>query len=140
MMNASARRSAGVVVVATVVALGTWAVVRLLGVELTVGKGPDSSQVGAVEVVAATVLAGLAAWAVHRVLARSARTARWWPFVGSTAIAVSIIGPSYLADGAAAVALISMHLIVGAILIAGLARFDGAGERPGRRAQWTTTR
>ena len=127
-------------VVATVVALGTWAVVRLLGVELTVGKGPDPSQVGAVEVVAATVLAGLAAWAVHRVLARSARTARWWPFVGSTAIAVSIIGPSYLADGAAAVALISMHLIVGAILIAGLARFDGAGGRPGRRAQWTTTR
>jgi hypothetical protein len=106
MMHASAWRSAGVVVVATVVALGTWAVVRLLGVELTVGKGPDPSQVGAVEVVAATVLAG----------------------------------PSYLADGAAAVALMSMHLIVGAILIAGLARFDGAGERPGRRAQWTTTR
>ena len=57
MMNASARRSAGVVVMATVVALGTWAVVRLLGVELTVGKGPDPSQVGAVEVAAATVLA-----------------------------------------------------------------------------------
>jgi len=127
------------VVVATVVALGTWAVVRLLGVGLTVGSGPDPSQVGAVEVAAATVLAGLAVWAVHRVLARSARTVRWWPFVGTTAIAVSIIGPGYLADGAA-VALISMHLIVGAILIAGLARFDGAGERPGRRAQWTTTR
>jgi Family of unknown function (DUF6069) len=114
------------VAVATVVALGTWAVVRLLGVELTVGKGADTSQIGAVEVVAATVLAGLAAWAVHRVLARSPRTARWWPFVGTTAIAVSVIGPSYLADGAAAVALISMHLIVGAILIAGLARFAGA--------------
>jgi Family of unknown function (DUF6069) len=139
-MHASAWRSAGVVVVATVVALGTWAVVRLLGVELTVGKGPDPSQVGAVEVAAATVLAGLAAWAVHRVLARSARTARWWPFVGTTAIAVSIIGPNYLADGAAAVALISLHLIVGAILIAGLARFAGAGEHLGRRAQWTTTR
>lgn len=126
-------------VVATVAALGTWAVVRLLGVELTVGKGPDASQVGAVEVAATTVLAGLAAGAVHRVLARSARTARWWPVVGSTAIAVSIIGPSYLADGAAAVALISMHLIVGAILIAGLARSAGAGGRPGRRAQWIPT-
>ncbi len=56
-------------------------------------KGPDPSQVGAVEVAAATVLAGLAAWAVHR-----------------------------------------------AILIAGFARFAGAGERPGRRAQWTPTR
>jgi hypothetical protein len=75
------------VVVATVVALGTWAAVRLLGVELTVGKGAGPSQVGAVEVVAATVLA-----------------------------------------------------IVGAILIAGFARFAGAGGRPGRRAQWTPTR
>ena len=73
-------------VVATVVALGTWAVVRLLGVELTVGKGPDHSQVGAVEVAATTVLAGLAAWAVHRVLARSAPSpfergrALWHPY------------------------------------------------------------
>ena len=108
--------------VATVVALGAWAVVRLLGVELTVGKGPDTSQVGAVEVVVAAVLAGLLAWGVHGLLARSARTARWWPFVGTTAIAVSVIGPSYLADGAAAVALISMHLIVGAVLIAGFAK------------------
>jgi Family of unknown function (DUF6069) len=47
--------------------------------------------------------------------------------VGSTAIAVSMLGPSYLADGAAAVALMSMHLLVGAILIAGFARFAAAG-------------
>ena len=89
--------------------------------------------------VVATVALGT--WAVvRRVVARSARTARWWPFAGTTAIAVSMIGPSYLADGAAAVALIGMHLIVGAILIAGFARVAGAGERPGRRAQWTPTR
>jgi len=119
-MSASARKSAGVVVVAALAALAIWAVVRLLGVELTVGKGPDPSHVGAVDVLVTTLVVGLAAWAVHRVLARTARTARWWPFVGSTAIAVSMLGPSYLADGPAAVALISMHLVVGAILIAGL--------------------
>jgi hypothetical protein len=56
-------------------------------------------------------------------LASSARTARWWPFVGTTAIAVSMTGPSYLADGAAAVALISMHLAVGVVLVWGLARY-----------------
>ena len=123
-MNAAARRNSGVILVAAVVALGIWAVVRLLGVELTVGKGPDPSQVGPVEVLVATVVAGLLAWAVHGLLARSARTARWWPFIGTTAIALSMTGPSYLADGAAAVALIAMHLTVGAVLIAGFARFS----------------
>jgi hypothetical protein len=123
MKSATALRSAGVVLVAVVVALAVWAVVRLLGVDLTVGKGPDTSQVGALDLVLATVVAGLAAWGVHHLLARNARTARWWPFVGSTAIAVSMLGPSYLADGAAAAALISMHLIVGAVLIGGFARF-----------------
>jgi Family of unknown function (DUF6069) len=118
-MSLSARRSAGVIAVAAAAGLVVWAVVRLLGVELTVGKSPDPNQVGPVEVLVATVLAGLAAWFVHRLLARSTRTARWWPSVGSTALAISMLGPSYLADGAAAVALITMHLIVGGILIRG---------------------
>jgi uncharacterized protein DUF6069 len=43
--------------------------------------------------------------------------------VGSTALAVSIIGPTYLADGAAGVALICMHVAVGVVLIWGFARF-----------------
>ena len=50
------------------------------------------------------------------------RRARWWPFVGSTALAISIIGPSYLADGTSAVSLICMHIIVGAVLITGFMR------------------
>jgi hypothetical protein len=41
--------------------------------------------------------------------------------VGSTALAVSMIGPSYLADGADAVTLMAIHLLVGATLIWGLA-------------------
>ena len=65
-------------------------------------------------------MAGLAAWVVYSLLARTPRTARWWPFVGSAGIAISMLGPSYLADGAAAVTLIAMHLAVGAILIRGL--------------------
>jgi hypothetical protein len=120
-MRLSAPRSAGVITAAAAAGLVVWAVVRLLGVELTVGKGPDPNRVGPVEVLVATVLAGLAAWGVHRLLVRSARTARWWPFVGSTALAISMLGPSYLADGAAAVALIAMHLVVGGVLIRGFA-------------------
>jgi hypothetical protein len=118
-MSTSLRRSAGVVAIAAVVALVIWAAVRLLGIDLTIETGT----VGPVDVVVAAVVAGLAAWAVHQVLARRARTARWWPFVGSTALAISILGPSYLADGAAGAALISMHLAVGFILIMGFARF-----------------
>jgi uncharacterized protein DUF6069 len=132
-MSASALRSAGVVLVAAVVALALWGFARLLGVELTVGKGPDPSLVGPAEVLVATVLAGLAAWGAHRVLARSPRTARWWPFIGSTAIAISITGPAYLADGAAGVALISMHVAVGAVLIWGFARFAG---QPSWTSNW----
>ncbi len=120
-MSSSVWRGAGVVALAAIAALVIWAVVQLLGIDLTVRVGQGTSQVGAVDVLLATLFAGVAAWGVHWLLARRARTARWWPFIGSTAIAVSIIGPSYLADGAAAVALISMHLVVGAILIKGFA-------------------
>jgi hypothetical protein len=121
-MRTSAPRSGGVILVAVVVALAIWSAAQLLGVELTVGKGADPSQVGPVDVLVATVLAGLLAWGGHSLLARTPRTARWWPFVGSTAIAISLAGPSYLTDGASAVALIVMHVAVGAVLIWGFAR------------------
>jgi Zn-dependent alcohol dehydrogenase len=123
-MRATAWRSVGIIGVAAASALVIWAAARLLGIELTVGKGPDASQVGVVDVLLTTVVAGLLAWGTHRLLARSVRTLRWWPFVGSTAIAVSMLGPSYLADGAAAAAaLIAMHLAVGAVLVYGFARY-----------------
>jgi Family of unknown function (DUF6069) len=132
-MHATTMRNAGVVLSAAVVALAIWAVARLLGVELTVGKGADPSQVGPVDVLVTTLVAGLLAWAAHRLLARSPRTARWWPFIGSTAIAVSLTGPNYLADGAAAVVLITMHVAVGFVLIWGFARF---GHQPSWTSQW----
>lgn len=71
---------------------------------------------------AASLVAGLAAWGVYALLAHW-RRARWWPFVGSTALAISITGPSYLADGVSAVALICLHVIVGVVLIMDFTRF-----------------
>lgn len=97
-----------VIAAAAALALGIWAIARLLGVDLTVGEGPATRQVGAIDVLLATAVAGVAARGVHIVLTRRRRTARWWPFVGSAALAISVIGPSYLADGAAAVVLIGM--------------------------------
>jgi hypothetical protein len=120
-VRGSARRSAGIVATALAVALGIWALAGMLGVELIVGEGQDASSVGAADVLVTVVLAGLAAWGVQRLLARRG-AARWWPFVGSTALAISIIGPTWLADGMASVVLIGMHLAVGFVLIAGFNR------------------
>jgi hypothetical protein len=119
-MHPSAKRTTGVVAVAAAAALVIWAVARLLGVDVEVEFGGGIREVGPVDILATTIVVGLAAWVVHSLLARTPRTARWWPFVGSTALAVSMLGPSYQSDGAAAVALIAMHLAVGAVLIKGL--------------------
>jgi len=106
------------VAAASLVALVIWGLARVLGVELTVGKGDQASLVGAANVLVAVLVAGVAAWVVQRLLARRG-VAGWWPFVGSTALAISIIGPTWLADGIASVVLIAMHLAVGVVLIAG---------------------
>jgi Family of unknown function (DUF6069) len=121
MTATTTRRGAGVVAAAMVVALAIWALARMLGVELTVGKGYDASTVGAADVLVTVLLAGLAGWGAQRLLARRG-AAGWWPFVGSTALAISIVGPSWLADGAASVVLIGMHVAVGLVLIAGFTR------------------
>jgi hypothetical protein len=121
MSSESARRHMAVVAAAVIVAVAIWGLARMLGVELTVGKGQDASQVGAVDVLATALLAGLAAWGAQAFLIHR-RAARRWPFVGSTALAISIIGPTWLADGLAAVVLIGMHLAVGFVLIAGFTR------------------
>ena len=68
-------------------------------------------------------LAGLVGLGVRTQLAR-----RWadrsWPVVGGAALAVSIIGPIWLADGLACVVLIGMHVAVGFVLIAGFAKLS----------------
>lgn len=51
------------------------------------------SQVGVVDVVLASLAAGLAAWAVYALLVRW-RRARWWPFVASTALPSPSLGPA----------------------------------------------
>jgi hypothetical protein len=115
------QQAAFVIAGAVAVALVVWGLVRLVGVDPVVGRGGDTTSVTLVDVVVATGVAGLAAWGVQAILRRSGRV-RWWPFVGSTALSISVIGPSWLADGASGIALILMHIAVGAVLIAGFHR------------------
>ena len=135
-MRTTTRSGLAVVAAGMATALVAWAVIRLLGVELTLKEGAAMSQVGAVDVLLASLVAGLAAWGVFALLARWGRV-RWWPFIGSTALAISITGPSYLADGISAVSLICLHILVGAVLIIGFMRAvprpsHPAGYRPSR--------
>ena len=118
MFNQAVLRSVGVILLAVVVGLAIWFVIRSLGVEPIVGKGSAPHPVGAVDVAVAALVAGIGAWGVNAWLARRG-LARVWPFVGSTALAISIIAPSWLADGASAVALICLHVAVALVLLLG---------------------
>src|SRR5262249_4425047 len=96
-----------------------WAAVRAAGVELVLKNG---STVGAGDVLAAALAGATVGWLVVRWLERHSRRPRpRWAFVGSTALAVSIIGPTWLADGSRALALIGLHVVTAAVVIAGFA-------------------
>lgn len=127
-MTHRTRRRLVTVVLAPAAALAAWAFIRLIGIELDVSTG--SGTVGPADVLAAALLGALAGWVVVRVLDRHGRRPRrLWAFIGSTALAVSVIGPSWLADGASAVALVSLHFVTAVVVISGF-----AGTLPVRRA------
>jgi hypothetical protein len=124
------------VVVAPAAALAAWAAARVAGVDFVL---KDGSTVGPGEVFTAAVAGAVAGWLVVRWLERRSRRPRsTWAFLGSTALAVSIVGPSRLADGSTAVALIGLHFVTAAVVIVGFARtlpirrggIHGARQRP----------
>jgi uncharacterized protein DUF6069 len=119
-MTDRTRRRIATVVLAPVAAFATWAVARLIGIDLVVTAG--SGTVGPANLLTAALLGALGGWVAARVLERRSRRPRaWWSFSSSTACAVSMIGPSWLADGSSAVALMAMHLVTAAVVIAGMA-------------------
>src|SRR5690348_1593602 len=76
------RRRITTVVLAPSAALATWALIRLLGVDLVVSTG--SGKVGPAAVFAAAFVAVLAGWAAARVFERrSRRPRRWWSTTAS---------------------------------------------------------
>jgi hypothetical protein len=113
-------RRLGVVAAGVVVALVVYGLIRLAGVDLWYDKD-EHNAIGVADVIVASVIGGLAAWAVNALLIRVGR-ARWWPFVGSTALAISMLGPSYMSDGSSAMALVVLHFAVAIVLIWGFAK------------------
>lgn len=138
-MTHRTRRRILTVALAPVAAFAAWAVTRLAGLDLALNAGRGT--VDPADVVGAAVVAGLGAWCVVRALERTTRRPGfWWPLVGLTVLGLSLIGPSYLADGVDALALEGLQFVTAMVLIWGLettlpARCAGPCEcAPGSRA------
>ncbi|MEO3801627.1 DUF6069 family protein [Nonomuraea sp. B1E8] len=110
---------------ASAAALAAWVLaVPVAGTALTVRMGGGIQQVGPAAVVVASLAAGLAGWALLAVLERfAARAGRLWKVVALVVLALSLLGPLGSAVGTAStLVLLLLHLIVGAVLVPGLAR------------------
>ncbi|MBB5781902.1 DUF6069 family protein [Nonomuraea jabiensis] len=124
-MNTSLRRLLLTVIAAPAAALAVWALaVPLAGAALTVRTGGATQTVGPVSVIVASLVVGLAGWALLAVLERRvARPGRVWTITALVVLVLSLFGPLGSAAGlAATLVLMLLHLVVGAVLVAGLAR------------------
>jgi hypothetical protein len=119
-INGATRGRLITVGLAPAAALAAWGIERSLGADLVL---KDGTSVGAGNVVLAAVIASVAAWFVVRWIERhSSRPRAVWAFVGSTGLAVSGIGPSWLADGATALLLFGLHFVTAVVVITGFMR------------------
>jgi hypothetical protein len=128
------------VLLAPAAAVAAWALIRLVGIDLDVSQGDGT--VGAADVIVAALIGALAGWVVVRFVERhSQRPRHHWAIIGSTALAVSIIGPSWLADGASAGGLMVLHTVVAVVVIGGFAvTLPVCQEGPGRAARQSARR
>jgi MFS family permease len=119
--NETTRRRLTTLVLAPAAALAAWSMMKALGADLVL---KDGTTVDASDVVLAAAAGGAAgAWLVTRWIERHSRRPRaLWGFVASTALAVSGIGPSWLADGVTALLLFGLHFVTAVVVIAGFTR------------------
>jgi hypothetical protein len=125
------------VAAAVVAAVLAWLVaVPIFGIDLLVRPGGGAAQqVGLGSVVAVSLLASLLGWGLlallERLVSRRALTA--WTVVAVVVLMLSLSGPLTAATSAAvAIALVLMHLVVGAVLIMGLRRTTVRGQNSAR--------
>lgn len=115
------------VIAAALAAAGVWAVAGpLAGIQLMARASAHApaQQVGPASVIAVSLLAGLAAWALLALLERHAsHPRRTWTTVAAAVLVISLAGPLTAGRGLATVtALCGMHLAVGAVLILAMRR------------------
>ncbi|MEU8272436.1 DUF6069 family protein [Sphaerisporangium sp. NPDC049002] len=120
----TATRRALTVAGGTVAALAVWAVAGpVAGAGLTVQVGGAVQPVGPGAVAVASLVAGLAAWALLASLERIVRRpGRLWTIIAVVVLVLSLLGPLGAVGAGSMVALACMHLVVAAVLIPGLGR------------------
>lgn len=120
-----AARRALTVAAAALAALALWTLTGpIAGLDPSAETGGRTQPIGAGAVAAASLLAGLAAWALLALLERTAaRPRRTWTAIAAAVLVLSLAGPlGGAADAASAGVLAAMHLLVGGVLTAGLGR------------------
>lgn len=111
--------------VAAAVAAGVdWvAATELAGVDLAVGSGSDVRQVGLVSVIVCAIVVTLAASGLLRFLeGRTAHARAVWIAVALVVGLVSLAGPLGASSLQAGLALVSLHAVVGSVVLVGLLR------------------
>ena len=123
--TARTRARALTVLAAALAALAFWALARLvLDVELTVGAGTASREVGVAAALGTALLAGALGWALLALLERVTSRARTvWTAVAFGVLLLSLGGPFTSGTGTVGTTvLVLLHLLVGTVLIVGLRR------------------
>ncbi|WP_433120404.1 DUF6069 family protein [Micromonospora sp. CA-246542] len=112
------------VAVAALAAVAVWSIATLAGAQLTVDQGTGPRDVTVLAVVLNSVIAALLGWGLLAVLERFRASARTiWTGIALVVLVLSLV-PASLVDASAGtrVALVLMHLVVGAVVIVGLRR------------------
>jgi hypothetical protein len=107
---------------AVVAGLG-WACERLAGIDLAVRTGSGTQHVNVVSVIVTSVVVAMVAGGLLRVLERRTPDAlRIWTMVAGGVLVVSLAGPLGAVTLDAGLALATLHVLVGAVVILGLRR------------------
>ncbi|MEU0548710.1 DUF6069 family protein [Micromonospora sp. NPDC005979] len=109
-------------VVAVLAAVAVWSIATVAGTRLTVDQGAGPQDVTVLAVIVTSALAALLGWGLLAVLERlSARATMIWTGIAVVVLVLSLV-PASLVDASAGtrVALVLMHLVVGAVVILGL--------------------
>lgn len=118
-----ATADAAVAVVAASLAALAWAGARAAGTVLEVRSGSGTSHVNVVSVVVVALVGAIAGAGLLRVLERRTTQARRvWTLLAAAVLAVSLVGPTAATRLSAGLVLAGLHLLVGAVVIAGLRR------------------
>ena len=109
-----------IAVLATALAGLTWLGWRALGSDLAVRSGQDTHQVGLVSALVTAVVVSVAGLGLLRFLERrQPRALRTWTVIAGAVWLVSLLGPLGAADLGSGLALVSLHLVVGAVVLIG---------------------